>query len=168
MKKTKIGFFQIFFKRCKKKKKKIFFLNIKFRKHLIIVSFLFACVITLSNLGLDKVQINIHILLRATSLCWVIVFSFFLKSENPTLISIIFAFLVGIGAILLTIDQTTGFYLQNNYLGVIINLVSSFCSGVMYVALRFTIKKTEKLKMTIIEVIFYKIFNFLIRLLHTK
>ena len=135
---------------------------------MIIVSFLFACVITLSNLGLDKVQINIHILLRATSLCWVIVFSFFLKSENPTLISIIFAFLVGIGAILLTIDQTTGFYLQNNYLGVIINLVSSFCSGVMYVALRFTIKKTEKLKMTIIEVIFYKIFNFLIRLLHTK
>jgi drug/metabolite transporter (DMT)-like permease len=74
------------------------------RRELLVVSFLFAGIITLSNIGLDKVSLNVHVLLRTTSFVWVILFSLFLKGERPTLLQLLFASFVISGAVLLSID----------------------------------------------------------------
>ncbi|KAL0491945.1 GDP-fucose transporter [Acrasis kona] len=122
------------------------------------VSFLFAGTITLSNLGLDKVPVNVHVLLKTTSFIWVIIFSFFIKSEIPSFLQITFSLTVITGVVLLGVDVT-----KNDWdvtpTAIIINLASSFFSGAGSVLLRITCLKTDStpgLRMSVIEITMVK------------
>jgi len=130
------------------------------RRELLVVSFLFAGIITLSNIGLDKVSLNVHVLLRTTSFVWVILFSLFLKGERPTLLQLLFASFVISGAVLLSIDAGKDWSVGDNAAsGIIINLASSFCSGLATVLLRNVCLRTETqphLRMSIVEITMIK------------
>jgi drug/metabolite transporter (DMT)-like permease len=123
---------------------------------MILVSILFAGVIVLSNVGLDKIALNIHVLLRTTTIFWIIAFSFFLPQDSPPFLSIMFAVIVALGAVFLSLDLGLGFDLDENSVAIFINLASSFCSGAMGVAIRYTCLKTEELKMSVIEITMMK------------
>lgn len=129
-------------------------------RELLVVSFLFAGIITLSNIGLDKVSLNVHVLLRTTSFVWVILFSLFLKGERPTLLQLLFASFVISGAVLLSIDAGKDWSVGDNAAsGIIINLASSFCSGLATVLLRNVCLRTETqphLRMSIVEITMIK------------
>ncbi|KAL9650447.1 hypothetical protein ABK040_004671 [Willaertia magna] len=138
---------------------KLFFLKIK---EMLLMSFLYAGVMVLTNIGLDKVSINVHVLLRTTSIIWIIIFSFFFHSERPSLLQVLFALFVVTGSILLSLDIGLGWTIQkSNIVGVVINLASSLCTGMMYIAMRYVFKKMERqkeLKMTILEMTMVKMF----------
>lgn len=75
-----------------------------------------------------------------------------LQSESPNFQSILFALIVAIGAIFLSIDLGLGWEVNENSISIIINLASSFCSGAMAIALRYVCTQTDDLKMSLIEV----------------
>lgn len=75
-----------------------------------------------------------------------------LKSETPNFQSILFALIVAIGAIFLSLDLGLGWDVNENSFSIMINLASSFCSGAMAITLRYVCVKTENMKMSLIEV----------------
>ena len=127
-----------------------------------LVAFLFACVIVLSNLGLDKASINVNVLLRTTSIIWIIILSFLLRSERPSLLQVLFALLVTAGAVLLSLDVGLGWSVKTtNIPAVIVNLASALCTGIMFVSMRFVVARQEKyehLRMGLLEMTMVKMF----------
>ncbi|KAG2388144.1 hypothetical protein C9374_000994 [Naegleria lovaniensis] len=131
-------------------------------KELILVGFLFAGVIVLTNLGLDKASININVLLRTSSIFWIILLSFLIRSERPTLLQVMFALIVTSGAILLSLDVGLGWSVHvSNIPAVVVNLASALCTGLMFVTMRFVVSRQEKyehLRMNILEMTMVKMF----------
>jgi len=126
------------------------------------VSFLFACVIVLTNIGLDKASINVQVLLRTTSVFWITLLSFFLPKERPSLLQIIFTLIVTSGAILLSLDVGLGWSVHTkNIPAVLINLASAMCTGFMFPCMRWVVSRQDKnpeLRMTIMEMTMVKMF----------
>mmetsp|Transcript_253 Transcript_253/g.825 ORF Transcript_253/g.825 Transcript_253/m.825 type:complete len:424 (-) Transcript_253:1609-2880(-) len=137
---------------------KMFFMKVK---ELALVSVAFAAVITLSNLGLDKVSLNVHVLLRTTTIFWIVILSFCLKNERPTFLQIFFTLFVVCGACLLSMDAVLEHWKlkSSNIPGIAINLISAFCSGVMGVSLRSACLKVQKppFNMSIMEITAFKL-----------
>lgn len=116
----------------------------KMRK-LVLVSFLFGAIIALSGLGLDKASLSIYVLLRTTSIIWVVVLSLIFGTEKVSAMAMFSAAFVAAGAVLLSIDVSRGWSLgQGNLPGALIILASSFCSGAATVLLRRVVLETEK------------------------
>ncbi|EGG16888.1 hypothetical protein DFA_07869 [Cavenderia fasciculata] len=60
------------------------------------VSICFAIVISLTNIGISMVPVNFHIIFKSTNIIWVVIFSFIVHREKPTIsILISIAFLMG-------------------------------------------------------------------------
>lgn len=136
----------------------LFFMKIK---ELTVVSFAFACVITLSNIGLSKTGLNIHILLRATTSFWVVLLSFFLKNEKPTLLQIVFTLFIVSGATIISFKSAIDSWTINKdqIIGIIVNLVSAFCSGLQAVSLRSSVQKVKlpPYNMSLLEITAFKL-----------
>lgn len=123
-------------------------------KQIVPVALTFALLIVLSNMGLDKINLNVHILLRTTSVVWIVIFSLLLR-EWPSLSQLACAAAICTGAVLLSIDVSFGWVCllryvlitkkieSHNTIGVVLTLVSSFCSGIHTILLRNLCKKTE-------------------------
>jgi len=129
-------------------------------RRLIVVSALFAAIITLTGLGLDKSSLNTYVLLRTSSIVWVVVLSLIFKRDRFSVVALMCAWLIALGAILLSLDISLGWSVDSKNLpGALIIIASSFCSGCATVLLRTVILDTEKdpeLFMSIIDMTMLK------------
>jgi drug/metabolite transporter (DMT)-like permease len=112
---------------------------------LLLVSFLFAAIITLTGLGLDKSALNTYVLLRTSSIVWVVILSLSFRTDKFSVIALMCAYLIASGSVLLGLDESLGWSLgYKNLPGALIIILSAFCSGCATVALRKVILETEK------------------------
>ena len=116
----------------------------------------FAGLIALTNLGLKSVAANVTVLLRASSLVWLIAFSFFLKSERPRVVSVLFALVVTAGVAMLSVTQII--HQRVPWIAILVNLLSALCTAAMVLALRSSIKtlRNRALDISLSEITFFK------------
>jgi len=108
-------------------------------KQLFFPALSFAFVMALTNMGLFLIgDVNIHVLLRASEIFWVVLFAFIIQKETPTFWTLVcLALLIG-GTVLVSLDYSNGTTLAsgNSTIAIVINLLSSVASGLMLVLLR--------------------------------
>jgi len=130
-------------------------------KHLFLPALAFAFVMSLTNMGLFLIKdVNIHVLLRASEIIWVVFFAFLIQKEVPTAPTLICCLLLILGTIFVSIDFTNSLINQTApIIAIVINLLSSVASGMMLVLLRrscITLRKrdptTSILEITLIKV----------------
>ncbi len=133
-------------------------------KQLFLVGLLFAINITLYNVGLDQLPLNVSALLKTTLILWVIVLSYLYANETISLLQILFALCITLGAIFLSVDLVVGWNSksspdQTKYLiGIAVNLIACFSSALSSVVLKKACKDSEQppYNMTVTEITTFK------------
>jgi len=107
-------------------------------QHLFFPSLAFALVMSLTNMGLFLIKdVNIHVLLRASEIIWVVLFAFIVQKELPTVLTLLCCLLLILGTGFVSLDFSGSMtYKIATIVAIIINLLSSMASGLMLVLLR--------------------------------
>eukprot|EP01027_Heterolobosea_sp_BB2_P018262 GEZU01025752.1.p1 GENE.GEZU01025752.1~~GEZU01025752.1.p1 ORF type:complete len:385 (-),score=43.19 GEZU01025752.1:400-1554(-) len=137
-------------------------------KETILPSLMFAAVLGLGNVGLSKIGANIHVLLKSSSMIWLLIFAFMFRSERPHIIAILLALIVTTGVTLLSINSVSDN--RANWFPVLINLLSAVFTGLNIITIRMACERTKKppLRMSVLEITAFKMtLTFLILLVPT-
>lgn len=123
-------------------------LSTKLRK-LVLVAGLFAANISLSNLGLFYVPVNIHVLLRASETLFVVFFSYVFHGIRPSRGGVFAVTLLAVGIGLVGADYTGSSTAETSWFGVFLNVTSAVAASLHYVILRGACLTLEELFPTI-------------------
>jgi len=92
----------------------------------------------LTNVGLFLIKdVNVHVLLRASEIIWVVLFAFLIQKEQPNVLTLLCCLLLILGTAFVSLDFSSSMVYQTaTIVAIIINLLSSVASGIMLVLLR--------------------------------
>eukprot|EP01006_Ploeotia_vitrea_P007370 TRINITY_DN16855_c0_g1_i1.p1 TRINITY_DN16855_c0_g1~~TRINITY_DN16855_c0_g1_i1.p1 ORF type:complete len:604 (-),score=35.78 TRINITY_DN16855_c0_g1_i1:166-1977(-) len=113
--------------------------------YMVIPSLFFALNIALTNVSIALINIDLHILLRSTSLVWILLANIALTRELPSPIAVISCLILIVGITLTTVTALSKKVLEEGVTaaGIIVTLVSSICEAAQVVFLRLAMEKME-------------------------
>jgi len=111
------------------------------------VSIMFALVISLTNVSIFITPIDVHVLLKSTSIVWIVIFAWIIEKEVPRLLVIVCVCGIIAGTIMISYEFSTN--MQSAAGKILLNVASAFCEAVAVVVLKKTIKVLQKREPTI-------------------
>lgn len=101
-----------------------------------LVGIAFGVKLGLTNVGLDLVSVDYHVLFAATALLWVAVIGFAVLNERPTIHVCVIIVFMTLGQLLLSLQFKKE--KQSTILGLVINLMTPALQGVCVVLMRYS------------------------------
>ncbi|EAL72943.1 hypothetical protein DDB_G0268708 [Dictyostelium discoideum AX4] len=101
------------------------------------VSICFAAVMILTNVGIQKIPVDYHVVFKSTNIIWVVLFSILINKEKPSIYEYVSIGLLMAGTILVSLafaDQSV-----DSWVPIVINLLGSFAESLSIVVLKWTL-----------------------------
>ncbi|KAM9941649.1 hypothetical protein ACTFIT_008216 [Dictyostelium discoideum] len=121
------------------------------------VSICFAAVMILTNVGIQKIPVDYHVVFKSTNIIWVVLFSILINKEKPSIYEYVSIGLLMAGTILVSLafaDQSV-----DSWVPIVINLLGSFAESLSIVVLKWTCTYLYRIDdtMSVIEISLFKV-----------
>eukprot|EP00026_Physarum_polycephalum_P007934 Phypoly_transcript_08006.p1 GENE.Phypoly_transcript_08006~~Phypoly_transcript_08006.p1 ORF type:complete len:378 (-),score=37.53 Phypoly_transcript_08006:173-1306(-) len=113
------------------------------------ISIMFALVIALTNISIFNSPLDLHVLLKATNIVWVVIFAWIIEKEKPKVPVMICVVGLITGSVLISYQFSKNNTLKSPVKILLLNLFTFFCEAVMVVVLKKVVVVLQKREPTI-------------------